>query len=488
MPSRQAFIKIRRVEPNTIDMPKTVCYQRASDNAVARVVIFDGSSDIERPFPPTMVWRWAFFYSTKCTFGKGRVEAKIISLGLNDGRMTDRHQRQLATLTAILRRPGDPVSRIADALSYLEKMRASARQEEPRESRDMEEGKPGQPLSEAGHSDAARYQEQALGKLVGTSPAMQAVYDAVRHVGTTDATVLIRGESGTGKELIARAIHAISPRREHPFVPVHCAALPESLIESALFGYEQGAFTGALRRKAGKLDQAAGGTLFLDEVGDIPLSTQVKLLRVLQEREYERVGGLETLQADIRVIAATHRNLEAMVAAGEFREDLYYRLNVVPIELPPLRERKEDIPLLIEYFLRRLNQRYRREVKVGQELLALMSAYHWPGNVRELQNCMERVVVMAEREIVTLATIPAPLRSYFHHMQEAASRDTAMPPPGKSRTRASLPTELHGLERERLKHTLDRVGWVMTKAARELGLTPRQVAYKIKKYGLSEHS
>ena len=223
---------------------------------------------------------------------------------------------------------------------------------------------------------------------------MISIYEAIERVGDSQATVLIRGESGTGKELVAQAIHQASIRAQGPFVPVHCAALPESLIESALFGYERGAFTGAVQMRKGKVDQASGGTLFLDEVGDIPLNTQVKLLRVLQERKYERVGGLTTLPADIRVLAATHRDLEAMVESGTFREDLYYRLNVVPIRIPSLRERKQDIPFLVKHFLDRFNRENRRQVKLGPDVMAMFARYHWPGNVRELQNCIERLVVL----------------------------------------------------------------------------------------------
>ena len=321
--------------------------------------------------------------------------------------------------------------------------------------------------------------------LIGESMAMDAIYEAIHRVGTSRANVLIRGESGTGKELVAQAIHTTSSRSSRTFVPVHCAAVPDSLIESTLFGYERGAFTGAVQMRRGKVDLASGGTLFLDEVGDIPLGTQVKLLRVIQEREYERVGGTTTLSADIRILAATHRDLEAMVASGTFREDLYYRLNVVPIILPPLRERKEDIPLLVGHFLDRFNRENQRHINLGREVIAILSNYHWPGNIRELQNCVERLVVLADSSNVSIAHIPKPLRSYFDHIK-GVTLSSLKPERGKSAD--TLPEHVQNLERERLIQVLEDVAWTKAKAARILGLTPRQVAYKIKKYAIHKDS
>ena len=322
-------------------------------------------------------------------------------------------------------------------------------------------------------------------RLIGESPLITAIYEDIERVGNSQATVLVRGESGTGKELVAQAIHSASVRHNGPFVAVHCAALPESLIESALFGYERGAFTGAMQMRKGKVDQALGGTLFLDEVGDIPVNTQVKLLRVLQERQYERVGGLTTLAADIRVVAATHRDLEAMVELGTFREDLYYRLNVVPICVPPLRERKEDIPLLVGHFLDRFNQENRRQVKLSQDVMGIFSRYHWPGNVRELQNCIERLVVLADSSTLTISGIPKPLRSYIDHIKEVTS---AAQPTSSRKGMEALPVHVQNIERERLMHVLEEVAWNKAKAARQLGLTPRQVAYKIQKYAIGKPS
>ena len=322
-------------------------------------------------------------------------------------------------------------------------------------------------------------------QLIGGSLAMTSIFEAIDRVCDSQATVLIRGESGTGKELVAQAIHHAGSRHHGPFVPVHCAALPESLIESALFGYERGAFTGAVQMRKGKIDQASGGTLFLDEVGDIPLNTQVKLLRVLQERQYERVGGLTTLPADIRVLAATHRDLEAMVGSGTFREDLYYRLNVVPIRLPPVRERKEDIPLLVKNFLDRFNRENRRQVKLSPDVIAIFARYHWPGNIRELQNCIERLVVLADSSTLTITAIPKPLRSYIDHIKDVTSTSGSS---SGGKGMETLPDHVQTIERERLIHVLEEVAWNKAKAARMLGLTPRQVTYKIQKYAIGRLS
>ncbi len=337
-------------------------------------------------------------------------------------------------------------------------------------------GETGEPLST---------HEAGFASLVGESPAMLEVYQAIRKVSHSQATVLLRGESGTGKELVAKAIHVEGPRANGPFIRLHCAALTETLLESELFGHERGAFTGAVETRKGRFEQADGGTLFLDEIGDIPPATQVKLLRVLQERSFERVGGNRSISVDVRLIAATHRDLEAMVRSGTFREDLYYRLNVVPITLPPLRERAEDVPLLITHFLARFNRENRRRVSLGDDLLALMSSYHWPGNVRELQNCVERLVVMAERDRMTIDTVPPSLRGYFADMRHVA-RDDRSSGMAAGKERLPLGESLQEIERQRLLEALERAGWVQARAARALGLTPRQVAYKMRKYRISE--
>jgi Nif-specific regulatory protein len=387
----------------------------------------------------------------------------------------------LEQLAAMLAASGPMDRRVEQALSFVkERLRAV------RERLAGENGTESVPPSFAG--SAGRAQEfGATGRqfqnLVGHSEAMQQVYQAIRRVSHSQATVLLRGESGTGKELVAKAIHQMGPRAEEPFVRLHCAALTESLLESELFGHERGAFTGAAETRKGRFETADGGTLFLDEIGDIPPVTQVKILRVLQERCFERVGGSRPIQVDVRLVSATHRDLEAMVRAGAFREDLYYRLNVVPIWLPPLRDREGDIALLIEHFLVKFNRENSRHIRLGRDLLALMLRYHWPGNVRELQNCLERLVVMAEGDPVTLESIPASLRTYFADMRQV----TGDVRPERTRGEAEpLDASLRDIERQRLHEALDRAGWVQARAARLLGLTPRQVAYKIRKYGIRE--
>jgi Nif-specific regulatory protein len=313
--------------------------------------------------------------------------------------------------------------------------------------------------------------------LIGCSPAMKEVFRELMRVGQSKATVLLRGESGTGKELIAKLIHENSPRVGKPFIKVNCAALSETLLESELFGHEKGSFTGAIQMRKGRFELADGGTIFLDEIGDLPLPVQVKLLRVLQEMEFERVGGVDTLSVDVRTIAATHRELENAILDGTFRQDLYYRLNVVPIRLPPLRERREDIPLLISHFLEKFNKENNKKVSLSNEMIQLLIQYDWPGNVRELENCMERLVVLAEEEAVNLKNIPPAIETYFNDIQKVTS-------PPRSSKRVSLAETMQGMEQEALKKALERCGWVQAKAARLLGMTPRQVAYKIKKYKL----
>lgn len=321
-------------------------------------------------------------------------------------------------------------------------------------------------------------------KLIGDSLPMQQVYEAIQQVSQSQATVLLRGESGTGKELVAKAIHQASPRQEHPFVVIHCAAVPESLIESTLFGHERGAFTGAIQVRKGKLEQAAGGTLFLDEIGDISLETQVKLLRVIQEREYERIGSKETFQADIRIIAATHRNLESMISSGNFREDLYYRLNVIPITIPPLRNRKEDVSLLIQHFLDHFNHENQRNVRLDPDVFTILAEYHWPGNIRELQNCIERFIVLSHSNNLRVSSIPSSLQSHFEHMRKTV---VATARSRLHRTAENLPARVHALEQDYLVEVLQGVGWVKAKAARVLGLTPRQVSYKMRKYDVRQN-
>ncbi len=313
--------------------------------------------------------------------------------------------------------------------------------------------------------------------IIGTSPVIREVLQAIDQVGPGGATVLIRGESGTGKELVAKALHQVSPRKGGPFVKVVCAALPETLLETALFGHERGAFTGATERKHGFLEEASGGTLFLDEIGEISPSTQIKLLRFLQERTFERVGGTKPISVDVRIITATNRDLELEVSRGQFREDLYYRLNVVPITLPPLRERAEDIPLLIEHFVNELSQHYKKEIVFAGDAVRKMQEYDWPGNVRELENFIERLMVLAPDRLITAKDIVLP-------RTQTRLQPTSIQKPVSTELPSTRPT-LHEIEREQVVKALELAGGVQTVAARQLGISPRQLAYRVKKYQIA---
>jgi two-component system response regulator HydG len=293
-------------------------------------------------------------------------------------------------------------------------------------------------------------------------------------VAPADISVHIHGESGTGKELVARAIHSRSKRAAGPFVKVNCGALTETLLESELFGHEKGAFTGAIKRKLGRLELADKGTLFLDEVGDMTPALQLKLLRVLQEKEFERVGGEETVRVDVRVISATHRDIKKEVEAGRFREDLFYRLHVVPCNVPPLRERREDIPLLVSHFIEKLGPRTNAEIKgIDDAALARLCAYGWPGNVRELENAIEQSLVFASGENLGVAALPAFLR-------EGTSESTLAVPSGNM----SLPEILEDLERQLIQRAYDKTGGVKTETARLLGIKTSALYYKLEKYGI----
>ena len=307
-----------------------------------------------------------------------------------------------------------------------------------------------------------------FGGIMGCSPAIEEALNVVARAAPSRATVLLHGESGTGKELMARAVHEASPRADRPFVAVNCAALNKGLIESELFGHEKGAFTGADARRTGRFEQANGGTLFLDELAEIPLDVQVKLLRVLQERTIERVGSGVAIKVDVRLIGATNRDLAALVAHGAFREDLFYRLNVVAVDLPPLRQRKGDIPLLVNHFLARYAAENDKAVgEISKEALELLTRYAYPGNVRELQNIVERAVVMARGAVVTCADLPA-------EVQKAAPALVA----------DTLPAQVEELEKKAIAQALERAGGVQSRAAELLGLTERNLRYKLKKYGL----
>jgi len=380
--------------------------------------------------------------------------------------------------------------------------------------------------------DEARRMHKALkpakqiDQVVGVSAPMQQVFAQVHQVAPARTTVLLRGESGTGKEVIARALHNLSPRKREAFVSVNCAALTESLLESELFGHEKGSFTGAQGQRKGRFEMSHGGTLFLDEIGDISASFQAKLLRVLQEREFERVGGTSVVKVDVRLILATNRNLERMVQAGEFRADLYYRINVVSIQLPPLRERRDDIPVMAQHFLDRFNLENSRTTQFSPAAMRVLTSCYWPGNVRELENCVERTATMAHDSVITDLAFPCKenrcLTQVLHHIEREdavrpGGRLADIPivevpmaqPPAASPTSASAaseednnsPTDAAALaaphddpatapdgkpegERERLVWAMERCGWVQAKAARLLKISPRQMGYALQKNGI----
>ena len=319
-------------------------------------------------------------------------------------------------------------------------------------------------------------------QIVGQSPPMKAIMHEIQQAANSRSTILLRGESGTGKELVARALHKLSARRQQPFVKLNCAALPETLLESELFGHEKGAFTGAVKTRRGRFELADSGTLFLDEIGDMSLAMQVKLLRVLQERNFERVGGHRPISVDVRIIAATNVDLEEAVRDRRFREDLYYRLHVVPIVLPSLRERREDTPSLVGYFLARFNAENRRSLKISSAAMDLIVEYDWPGNVRELENCVERMVVMTRRDIVAPEDVPLSTSPNPAPLSPVPAATPAPPPETRSST---LPKAVAEIERERLIEALQTSGGVQTRAAMLLGITPRQLGYKLKKYRIA---
>ncbi|HSC70259.1 MAG TPA: sigma-54 dependent transcriptional regulator [Candidatus Methylomirabilis sp.] len=315
-------------------------------------------------------------------------------------------------------------------------------------------------------------------EIVGESPAIEALRVQIQSAAPSHGRVLIRGESGTGKELIARAIHRQSLRTERPFVEVNCAAIPDELIESELFGHEKGAFTGATTKRRGKFEVADGGTIFLDEVGDMSLKTQAKVLRVLQEQTFERVGGTETLTVDVRVIAASNKSLEEEIQKGSFREDLFYRLNVIPFEVPPLRERKEDIPLLAVYFLRQFSREYgKRERALCAESVDLLMQYPWPGNVRELRNVMERMVIMVPQDTIQSSDLTLSLRS-----RAGAASETPTEP--ALDWDGTLREARERFEREYILRRLGEAHWNITRAAERLGLERSNLHRKIKAYGI----
>ncbi|MBI5635198.1 MAG: sigma-54-dependent Fis family transcriptional regulator [Nitrospirae bacterium] len=330
--------------------------------------------------------------------------------------------------------------------------------------------------------------------LIGASPRMQKVYDMIEKIADTESTVLITGESGTGKEVVAKTVHFNSSRSQNPFIPLNCAAIPKDLLESELFGHEKGAFTGAVNTRIGRFELANGGTIFLDEIGELHPSLQVKLLRVLQEREFERVGGTKTVKVDVRILAATNKDLEKATQDGTFREDLFYRLNVIPVHLPPLRKRKEDIPLLIDHFMQAFCKKKKKElIKVPPVIMDCFLSYRWPGNVRELENLTERIVILNDTGTVTIDDLPE--RFHTDRCEQAAEESspaagprvvlqtaaagTTLPPEG-----LDLNAVLNELEKGLILQALERSGGVKKKAAELLGLNRTTLLEKLKKKGI----
>lgn len=323
---------------------------------------------------------------------------------------------------------------------------------------------------ENSHLRAELRERYDFSNIIGTSRRMRQVYEQITRVAATTATVLVRGESGTGKELIVHALHYNSPRAKFPFIKVSCAALPETLIESELFGHEKGAFTGALMRKKGRFELADGGTLFLDEIGELSLGTQIKLLRVLQEREFERLGGTSTIKINVRLLAATNRDLEQSITAGTFREELYYRLNVFTMFVPPLRERKEDILLLAEHFLGKYATEHHKAIRrIATSAIDMLMAYHWPGNVRELENTIARAVLVCDGPVIHGYHLPPTL-------QTAEGSGTI--------TRVALPEAVAAYEKDLIQDALKTTHGNRAKAARMLNTTERIIGYKAKKYAI----
>jgi sigma-54 specific flagellar transcriptional regulator A len=329
--------------------------------------------------------------------------------------------------------------------------------------------------------------------VIGVSESMARVRSLMGKVCTNDSTVLITGESGTGKEVVARAVHDASGRRSGPFVPVNCGAIPAELLESELFGYEKGAFTGAVTDKAGRFELAAGGTLFLDEIGDMPLPMQVKVLRAIQDRSFERVGGIQTRHADVRIIAATHQDLEAMILAGRFREDLYYRLNVFPIVLPPLRERAEDIPGLINAMSAQILREQGLQARLTQDALRALGSYLWPGNVRELKNLLERLAIEFPNELVAVNDLPMKIRGAAEPDEDRSMSATEIvAQPGPS---ARLPVNgvdlkdyLARLERTLIEQALEDTDSIVARAADRLHIRRTTLVEKMRKYGIERGS
>ncbi|MEW6417103.1 MAG: sigma-54 dependent transcriptional regulator [Nitrospirota bacterium] len=329
--------------------------------------------------------------------------------------------------------------------------------------------------------------------LIGDSPRMQQVFEMIEKVADTDSTIFITGKSGTGKELIAKTIHYNSSRSQKPFVPLNCAAIPRDLLESELFGHEKGAFTGAIATRAGRFELAHEGTLFLDEIGELDPSLQAKLLRVLQEMEFERVGGVKTIKVDVRIIAATNKDLEKATKEGKFREDLFYRLNVIPIHIPSLKKRVEDIPLLIDHFINKFSKRRKREpLKFSSEALDCLLKYRWPGNVRELENLIERLTILVSGNVVKVSDLPEKFHeetgiemvkeSYFVKAPDHTFKEFVLPDAG-----INLNSVLENMERKLIQSALEKTGGIKNKAAELLGLNRTTLIEKLKKKNIEFH-
>lgn len=316
-------------------------------------------------------------------------------------------------------------------------------------------------------------QTEEYGELIASSNAMKNILQLVERVAPTEANVLIQGESGTGKTKIAHMIHKLSERKNGPFIPVNCASIPEQLLESELFGYEKGAFTGAVASRKGKFESSDGGTIFLDEIGEISQSFQAKLLQITQDKTFMRVGSNVLRKADTRIICATNQDLKKLVEAGQFREDLYYRLNIVDIYIPSLRERKEEIPVLVEKFLERYRKKYERNFQVNKELLNQLMQYNWPGNVRELENAIERAVVLCRGELLTIEDFPKEIRDFMNDDQIVAIEET---------DNMTLPEVLSSIEKKYILKALDESLGQPSKAAKKLGISRQSLLYKMKKY------
>ncbi|HYO74004.1 MAG TPA: sigma-54 dependent transcriptional regulator [Archangium sp.] len=334
---------------------------------------------------------------------------------------------------------------------------------------------------------SVRADAKARAAIIGESPQLQEVFKIIDKVADTPSTILINGESGTGKELIASALHGASSRRDKPFIKINCAAIPHNLLESELFGYERGAFTGAVTSKPGRFELADGGTLFLDEIGEIPVEMQVKLLRALPEGEFERVGGIKTTRVDVRLIAATNRDLQAEIEAGRFRKDLYYRLAVVPIVLPPLRERRTDIPMLAGHFVEKYNRKLNKKIEsISDDAMALLQAYNWPGNIRELENLIERVLLFADGPSITAKDLPEPIRQGSGTPAPALPAAPLEASTGEGGLKDIVRMKAAELEKDLITKALEETGGNVTRAARLLQISRKSLQTKMKEFGLRD--